>query len=329
MDDYRAEFRYDHPDAAPGVEEYAVEGLSGSIYYFWSMLPAVLRASRLVAVHNARIAADLSAQHPGVRIETIRMGVPTSQPADGSQERGRTLRRALGIGDSATVFVAFGHVTSEKRIDPILRAVSELAAKAHDIHLLLVGPAEGFPALGGLVERQGLAARVHVTGYVDDRRVADYFAAADACLCLRWPTAGETSSSWIRALAAGRPTVITKLAHLADVPTLDAATSRPSHASLAPVALSVDLLDEDAGLLAAMSKLSTDGQLRADLAGSGHAYWAREHALELMAIDYLRILREAAARETPRVSDLPAHFTDDYSVLVRRIEDEMGVGRRI
>ena len=55
-DDYRAEFRYDHPDAPAGVEEYAVEGLSGTLYYLWSMLPVVVRTARLTAVHNARIA---------------------------------------------------------------------------------------------------------------------------------------------------------------------------------------------------------------------------------------------------------------------------------
>ena len=38
FDDYRREFRYNHPEAPAGVAEYAVEGLSGSIYYFWPML---------------------------------------------------------------------------------------------------------------------------------------------------------------------------------------------------------------------------------------------------------------------------------------------------
>ena len=40
-------------------------------------------------------------------------------------------------------------------------------------------------------------------------------AAADICACLRWPTNRETSASWLRCLAAGRPTIVTDLAHLA------------------------------------------------------------------------------------------------------------------
>jgi hypothetical protein len=35
FDDYRREFWYDHPDATRDFVEYAVEGLGGSIYYFW------------------------------------------------------------------------------------------------------------------------------------------------------------------------------------------------------------------------------------------------------------------------------------------------------
>ncbi len=79
-DDYRREFRYDHPDAPPGVEEFAVEGLSGSTYYLWSMLPVVLRTARLAAVHNVRVAGDLHRQYPDVRVDPIRMGVPPCLP---------------------------------------------------------------------------------------------------------------------------------------------------------------------------------------------------------------------------------------------------------
>jgi len=166
---------------------------------------------------------------------------------------------------------------------------------------------------------------VHVTGHVADDLVAGHLAGADVCLCLRWPTAGETSASWLRALAAGRPTVITALAHLADVPTLDAASGRPSHPSRDPVAISIDLLDEDAGLVSAMSRLAVDEELRGSLGRAGYAYWSREHTLEQMALDYRRLMADAASRPAPNVSDLPSHFTDDYCSLARELSEQMGV----
>jgi hypothetical protein len=122
---------------------------------------------------------------------------------------------------------------------------------------------------------------------------------------------------------------MTALAHLTDVPTIDAVTGRRSHSSQAPVAVSVDLLDEENAVRAAMARLSEDAPLRNDLASAGHAHWAREHRLELMADDYRRALQDAAARPAPAAHGLPSHFTDDYSALVRRIEEEMGVNARI
>ena len=73
-------------------------------------------------------------------------------------------------------------------------------------------------------ERAGLADRVTVTGYVDDDALPEYLAAVDVCLNLRWPTGRETSAAWLRCLAAGKPTIITDLAHTADVPSLDLRT---------------------------------------------------------------------------------------------------------
>src|SRR5437868_5406542 len=42
-EDYRAEFAYNHPEARRDIAEYAVEGLGGSIYYFWPMLRVVMQ----------------------------------------------------------------------------------------------------------------------------------------------------------------------------------------------------------------------------------------------------------------------------------------------
>jgi len=48
-----------------------------------------------------------------------------------------------------------------------------------------------------------------------------------------------------------------------------------------------------------------------------------------MADDYRRVIQDAAARPAPTAEGVPSHFTDDYSALVRRIEEEMGVNTRI
>ena len=207
FDDYRRELAYDHPDARPDVAEYAIEGLGGSIYYFWSMLRVVMQTARLVAVHNTRVADDLRAEYPGVAVDTIRMGVP---PIAADTEARRVVRSALDIPNDAVVFAAFGKVTAEKRIPAILDAVAALRRERLNVWLLIVGDASESSTI--------VADGVRVTGYVSDAAVGAYLNAADACLCLRWPTALETSASWLRCLAASRATVITDLPHLVDIP---------------------------------------------------------------------------------------------------------------
>ncbi len=322
FDDYRRELHFDHPDAPPGFAEYAVEGLGGSIYYFWSMLRVVMRTARTIAVHNARVAEELREQYPDVAVDVIRMGVPASDLAG---EARTAARRALALPDEAIVFAAFGKVTAEKRIAPMLRAIGALAAEGRDVRLLLVGDAGGYETLGADIARHGVADRVHVTGHVADEAIGSQLAAADVCLCLRWPTAQETSASWLRCLASARPTVISDLAHLVDIPTLDPRDRRASPRSADPVAIAIDLLDEDASLLLAMRRLADEGRLRDDLARAGHTYWAANHTLDAMAADYQRVMALAAARPAPLVADLPAHLLEDYTEPARRIARQFGL----
>ena len=308
FDDYRREFWYDHPDARRDFVEYAVPGLGGPIYYFWPMLRAVMRTARLVAVHNPRVAADLREAFPGTDVESIHLGT-AALAADGTARR--RVRAALDVPTEAVLFAAFGKITAEKRIGPILRAFDALAAERADVHLLLAGDASDYPTLARELAATAHARRVHVTGYVADEAIGDYLAASDACLCLRWPTALETSASWLQCLAAARPTVISDLAHLVDIP--------PT------VAVAIDLMDEDAALLAAMRALAADPSWREALGRAGYAYWSTHHTLDVMTADYQRLLGLAAARPAPVVGDLPAHFTDDYSDTARAIVERFGL----
>src|SRR5262249_36444220 len=149
-------------------------------------------------------AEDLAREHPNAAIAAIRMGVPPMAPR--AEARG-TIRERLGIAPDDVAFAAFGTLTAEKRIQPMLDALAALVAEQRSVRLLLVGDGSGFPGFETAIAAHPAADRVHVTGYVADHDVADWLAAADACLCLRWPTALETSASWLRCLAARRATV--------------------------------------------------------------------------------------------------------------------------
>ena len=227
VDDYRAEFAWNHPEAPPAAAELAVEGLGGPALYFWPMTRTVIDSARAVAVHNDFVAGELRVRHPHARIETIRLGTAARQPSPGARAQ---IRRSLDIPAESIVFVSFGLVTAEKRIEPILGALGALAARGLNVHLLVVG-ASDLRGLDELIAASGAAGRVHATGYVDGDRIADYLSAGDVSLSLRWPTAEETSASWLDSLQAGKPTIITSLPHTAGIPALDATTWRPTRRS--------------------------------------------------------------------------------------------------
>ena len=137
-------------------------------------------------------------------------------------------------------------------------------------------------------------------------------AAADIACCLRWPTAQETSASWLRCLAAGLPTIVTDLAHQSHLPTLDPRNWTVQHGlpdlrPPAPLAVAIDILDEDHSLDLALRRLAGDPALRQQLGTAARGHWSAQHRLDHMAADYEHALTTAAALEAG-AAELPGHL---------------------
>ena len=204
-------------------------------------------------------------------------------------------------------------------------------------------------------ETLGIGERVTFAGYLADEEIDDYLAASDVCLCMRWPTSRETSASWLRCLAAGKPTISTDLVHTVDVPTLDPRNwsvldarlkSRPTEQKLAtkeppterephadqigPVGVSIDILDEDHSLKLAIRRLATDEKLRAALGSNARALWAERFRLEGMVAGYQRVDRAAppgCARSSATASrTLPLHLRVERHRTRRVAGEEKSLG---
>jgi len=288
-------------------------------------------------------AASLRAQHPSARIAAIRLAHGEPIAVERARAARSRVRSAHGINADAIVFGVFGGLTPEKRIPQILDALAAILPYAPAARLLLCGAAAQHFDAAEEVRARGLGAHVTMTGYLpDDRELIDHMAACDVSINLRWPTAREMSGPWLRALAAGLPTITTDLVHLADVPSLDprtwaarsgcavparpgsgirdpgsdpeskvrSDTTDPGSRIPHPVTIAIDILDEDHSLRLAMRRLATDGQLRSSLGASARSYWDQEHSLPRMLEDYRRVISEAAAAPPPK-PQLPAHLVND------------------
>jgi glycosyltransferase involved in cell wall biosynthesis len=346
-DDYLVEFRTSHPDAPPEAGELIAAGLGGALYQHWPLIRLVIESARLVVVHNQWLADELGEQYPAAAVEAIAMGVadPAHQPPSaGTSGPRRDLRSRHDIPDDAIVLSAFGGVTPEKRIGALIRALSAIADRHPRLHFVLVGSRAEHYDVTREAQRWGVAERVHTTGYVADAELSGYLQMADVCACLRWPSNRETSASWLRCLAAGRATIITDLVHLGDVPALDPrgwrlldTTPRAPHdldslsrdvVAREPVAVSIDILDEDHSLQLALERLAADAALRASLGHAARRWWEAHHQLEAMADDYDRVLAASAASPI-RSIDLPAHLTGHGADHARMLVEKFGVAGRL
>jgi glycosyltransferase involved in cell wall biosynthesis len=345
--DFRAEFAANHPDVSADLAELAIAGFDNQLYYEWPMTRLVVEASRLTAVHTAPLMRQLQEELPRARITSIRLSHGT--PVSGEQVRllRSRVRSQYGIASDAVAFGVFGGLTPDKRLAQILDALNAIVPYVPSAHLLLAGAAPRHYDLAADVNRRGLDGRVTITGYLpDDADLTACIAACDVSLNLRWPTAREMSGPWLRALAAGRPTIVIDLAHMVDVPALDPRTWRmntpaagPSllaagtdqanresrTAKREPVTVAIDILDEDHSLRLAMRRLATDPELRASLGETGRRYWQREHSMPRMFEDYERVLAEAAATPAPRV-ELPSHLVTGGERVLDQVLVEFSLG---
>jgi glycosyltransferase involved in cell wall biosynthesis len=264
------------------------------------------------------------------------MGVPALSAAADARD---AVRRAHGLQPDATVLLALGEITPEKRIPRVIRQLAAIARDVPRVHLLLAGAAVNHYDPMADARKHGVAHRVTLAGYVPHERLADYIDAADVCLCLRWPTSGETSAAWLRSLAGGRPTIVTDLAHTSDVPGYDPRSWTVPFAKVSctdplgwPVrdegaCVAVDLLDEEHSLRLAMHRLTVDRQLRERIGNAARHLWERRFTLEGMQRAYVDLIEAAMQRPlhpAPR-PDLPAHFRTDGTQHAVRLLREMRV----
>jgi glycosyltransferase involved in cell wall biosynthesis len=325
--DYLAEVRASHPKGSPDLGYLFAAGLGGDLYHLWPLISLVLGRARLTAVHNAHLASRLAATHPDAAITFIDMG--TADPLEGRASlptEAAVLRQQLQIPEGAVVVGAFGGITPEKRIPQLLNAVAALG-EALPLHVLLVGQRAAHYDVDADIDRLQLSGRVHIAGYVRDEALPVHLAVADLCWCLRWPSNGETSASWLRCLAAGRPTLITALAQLRDVPVIapEQAASVDLTAAAQAVGVAIDPLDEPREVLQALAAFVQRPELRNALGAQARRYWESRHTLQQMADAYGHLIVEAASRPAGKVP-LPAHLLDDGEATAKRILSEMGAG---
>jgi glycosyltransferase involved in cell wall biosynthesis len=198
VEGYVAALRANHGEAGAAWARGRAAGLHSEMGNF--LMPAsveLANRSRAVIVHS-RWAME--------RLQSLGVTTPIHvvphpyEPLPDARGRREEIRARHGFTPEQRVVGFIGFLTSAKRADVVLAA-----AKKAGVALLIVG--EPAPDID-----------LPSTGYVADEDFGAYFAAVDRVVNLRYPSAGETSGTLIRAFEAGKPVAVSDYAQFAEYP---------------------------------------------------------------------------------------------------------------
>jgi glycosyltransferase involved in cell wall biosynthesis len=174
-------------------------------YFRYPMLRRIAERSAAVIVHNAAAARMVRAHAPKARVYEIpHLFEAPAEPAGAEVER---LRERLGVMPSTVLFGVFGHLRESKRLSSALRAFQAVRPGARAALLIagdMVSP-EYERALAPLLETAGV---IRLPA-LPERDWWLHAHAADVCVNLRYPCAGETSGVAVRMMGIGKPVVMT------------------------------------------------------------------------------------------------------------------------
>lgn len=291
LGEYAAELQYVYPAAAERIGAVHLATVGTLLPYAYPLFRIPVEVSRVTAVHNDFMAAAIREEIPDAAVVRIPMPIETATP---SAEAVAALRTRYSIGPDAFVAAAFGLLTPEKGISTVAHAVGRAAGSLARLRLLLVGPVPDRRALDAALDRAGISERTVVTGRVPFDDLPAHLALADMAVHLRYPTARETSAALLRLLAQGRPTVMSDLEHLADVPDDAVVRADPS--------------DEEGDVVRAILRLAQRPEARRRLGERAAAFVRTENSPARALEGYAAAFETARHRQASVPRGLPAHW---------------------
>ncbi len=266
--DYQREMALRYGERGVEAARRVLLGQMPESLFSFPLSERVIAAADQIIVHSRYMADQIGEIAPARPVTVVPMGVPLPPHLDGAAARAR-----LGISEDEFIIASLGHINPYKRLTPSLRAYKAFAMERPSSRYFLVGSISANYNVRRQIEALGLAERVVVTDHVDTATFNDYLAAADVCLNLRYPSAGETSAALLRIMGAGQAVIVSNTAAFAELPPATAAR------------IEVDG-DEEALLLEYLLAFADQPALRAALGGNARRYVARYHTLEGAAAGY-------------------------------------------
>lgn len=288
---YADEVAHAYPEQAGRLLHAQMATTGDLLPYAYPLFRLPVEAARVVAVHNVFMAEAVRADVPSA--EVVRVAMPV-EPLPVVPGAAAAVRARHGIPEDAFVVGCFGLLTREKQLEVVARAVARAAIHLPRVRLLLVGAAPDGETMERTLDRAGVRPRTAVAGRVPFAEMGGHLEAADVVAHLRYPTARETSAALLRALAQGRPTVMSDLENFSEVPT--------------DTVVRADTMDEEGALFRAILHLAAQPAARARLGARARAFVAAAHSPARCRQSYGEALALTRARPDPSPRGWPSHW---------------------
>ena len=174
---------------------------SDPAYFAYPMLKRIAESAQMVIVHNPGAAAMVRRHAPSAAIAEIPHLLTTPPPPD--PHAVLALREQWKLPAGAFLFGVFGHLRESKRLSTVLAAARRVGA-----FVLVAGDFVSTDYARAMEAEFRAASRIIRVPFLAERDFWTHAHAVDACINLRYPTAGETSGIAIRLMGIGKPLIV-------------------------------------------------------------------------------------------------------------------------
>jgi hypothetical protein len=287
LEAWRAELLYSYPARGGRLFEVHLGTVGELLPYEYPLFRIPVEVSRRVVVHNSFMARAVEREVPEADVAVVPL---PAERAEVPAEKVEALRRRLGFAAGDLVLGVFGLLTAEKRSTPS-RESWRATSRAARHRLLLVGRAPACAARGSASQPRDPRSCT-VTGRVPGRPPRAHRGVRPGP-SPPYPRGRETRRP-SSARSPRRPTIVSDLEHLADLPG-DAVRRIP-------------LASEEDALLQAVLDLAGDPPARARLGLAAADYTRRAHGADRVREAWERVLATPPSLPAPRDRDWPAHW---------------------
>ncbi|HEY9204692.1 MAG TPA: glycosyltransferase family 4 protein [Candidatus Methanoperedens sp.] len=287
--EYIDEFEYNYGKNGRDIAAKTIKfGISPDFEY--PLIKKIVDFSTGVIVHSQYARGIVMKERPGAKVRKINMPISPGIKNDNPE----AIRKKYNIGDNI-ILSSFGYLAYHKRLNVVIRTFNEFHRLHPDSKIMLIGkPLSNYDEFDKI--SNDLKKFVINTGFVPADDLNDYLAIPDIFINLRYPTAGETSISVLKAMEAGKPVIVSNVGWFSELP--DNCCAK----------VNVNNYEEEI-LLEYLKELASNEKLRKKMGDNAREYVLKEHNPEKIAQEYYNFICDAA--------------TGDKAFAIKEISDDM------